>query len=714
MNLKNYKISTKLALGFGLLIVLSTTLGIMSIINMTRVATKSTYLTKEYLPEVEIAEQLKDAADAIMEQMSLYSITQNSDYYNLAVQELNDIENAILKGEELNEKSEMLKKLRGQLKIIENAKADYESLMTQTNETSNLLLSNRKKMDAAATSFIKYCSDYLKSQNEQMEAELAGEGTNRARFSKITIINNIIDAGNFTRVANFKAQSQFSTELLEDAIVDFTKSFHYFDELRQYTKLTTDLNKIKGIEQAANDYKDALQSYLDNWKKLEEFGKNRNLAGEKLVNSCEIVVKAGLDNTKIIAGEAETLLKESRNIMIAGLLVALLLGIIFAILISNSITVPVRKGVNFANKVADGNLAVKLNVYQNDEVGELGKAIERMVESFKYGVKMATLISKGDLNIDFSQNVQGSKGELADALKQMTVRLQNTVKEIQLSANNFATGSVEVRSAADTISQGASEQAASTEEVSSAMEEMVANINQNTENAKETENIALKAAKDIQEGKNSFDITLQAMKDIADKILIIGDIAEKTDLLAINAAIEAARAGEHGKGFAVVAAEVRKLAEMSQIAAKEIDEVSKSSVQVAEKSAKLLSEIVPDVQRTSGLVQEISAASLEQNSGSEQINDSIQQLSQVTNQNSAAAEELSSNAEELSDQAENLKRVVAFFRIDDTFHEINTTPVKKTSNFTVQTPKIERKDDAKGIEIDLSEKDKIDNEYETF
>jgi methyl-accepting chemotaxis protein len=197
------------------------------------------------------------------------------------------------------------------------------------------------------------------------------------------------------------------------------------------------------------------------------------------------------------------------------------------------------------------------------------------------------------------------------------------------------------------------------------MEEMVGNITQNSDNARQTEQIALRASTDIQEGNKAVLTTVEAMKTIAEKIAIVGEIAEKTDLLAINAAIEAARAGELGKGFAVVAAEVRKLAENSQAAAKEINNVSKTSVKVADESGVLLQKIVPDIQKTALLVQEIAAASLEQNSGANQVNNAIMQLNAVTQKNAAAAEEMSSSAEEMASQAEQLSELISFYKLSD-------------------------------------------------
>jgi methyl-accepting chemotaxis protein len=215
------------------------------------------------------------------------------------------------------------------------------------------------------------------------------------------------------------------------------------------------------------------------------------------------------------------------------------------------------------------------------------------------------------------------------------------------------------------MSQGATEQAASTEEASSSIEEMNATIKQNADNALQTEKIAQKSAADAQESGKAVTDAVLAMKQIAQKINIIEEIARQTNLLALNAAIEAARAGEHGKGFAVVAAEVRKLAERSQTAAAEISDLSGSSMEVAERAGTMLAKLVPDIQKTAELVQEISASSKEQSSGADQINGAIQQLNQVVQQNAGAAEEMSSTAEELSGQADQLQNAVAYFKVGE-------------------------------------------------
>jgi methyl-accepting chemotaxis protein len=276
---------------------------------------------------------------------------------------------------------------------------------------------------------------------------------------------------------------------------------------------------------------------------------------------------------------------------------------------------------------------------------------------------MAERIAEGDLVLHGGAG--GQAVGVYGALLKMAQRLTDIVSEVKSASNNVAQGSQQLSTSAQGMSQGATEQAAAGEEVSSSMEQMGANIRQNSDNALQTEKIARKTAEDAQNGGKAVADTVGAMKDIAGKISIIEEIARQTNLLALNAAIEAARAGEHGKGFAVVASEVRKLAERSQKAAAEISELSASSVSTAMGAGELLSRIVPDIQKTAELVQEISAASGEQTSGVEQINKAVMQLDQVIQQNAAGAEELSATAEELNSQAEQLQASMSFFRISD-------------------------------------------------
>ncbi len=322
-----------------------------------------------------------------------------------------------------------------------------------------------------------------------------------------------------------------------------------------------------------------------------------------------------------------------------------------------------------AEAAVEGNLDARAEADQFQGnyrriVEGVNDTLDAIISPLQVAAEYVDQISGGVIPDKISEEYKGDFDKIKQNLNSMVDNLTNFAIEVQTSADSVAGGSHEISSSTEQMSQGATEQASSVEEVSSSMEEMNSTVAQNADNAKETAAIAEKAANDAREGGKSVSETVHAMKSIADKIGIIEEIARQTNMLALNAAIEAARAGEHGKGFAVVAAEVRKLAERSQSAAKEISSLSGASVEVAEKAGKLIEEIVPGVQKTADLVQEINASSSEQANGIQQVTRAVQQLDQVIQQNASASEEMASTSENLSNQAEQLQKAAAFFKVE--------------------------------------------------
>jgi methyl-accepting chemotaxis protein len=297
-----------------------------------------------------------------------------------------------------------------------------------------------------------------------------------------------------------------------------------------------------------------------------------------------------------------------------------------------------------------------------------------------YVSQIVSKIAGGDLTVKV--NLQpGDNTSMLAGIRSMVEKLTQIIGDVRSGSDNLSSASEQISATAQSLSQGASEQAASVEETSASMEQMSSSIAQNTENARITDGMASKSAKEAVDGGSAVKQTVTAMKSIAGKIGIIDDIAYQTNMLALNAAIEAARAGEHGKGFAVVAAEVRKLAERSQVAAQEIGELAGGSVEMAERAGRLLDEMVPSIQKTSDLVQEITASSEEQSNGVGQINAAMGQLNQATQQNASASEQLAATAEEMSGQAEQLQQVISFFKLDNTSmrdqRQAKAVPVQK-------------------------------------
>ncbi|HEX6225674.1 MAG TPA: HAMP domain-containing methyl-accepting chemotaxis protein, partial [Chryseolinea sp.] len=384
-------------------------------------------------------------------------------------------------------------------------------------------------------------------------------------------------------------------------------------------------------------------------------------AADAVLSELETAIENEMANDVKVA---EELYKTAVQTMVIIIGISVLLGTLIAMWLLKDIVSSLNIAKSAIKKVAQGDFSADVQSKNRDEIGEMLTELQHMVEKLRNSVEVAKLVSKGDLTIDFA-SIKNKGGDLDNALESMVKNLREIATTIYNGAENVSAASQQVAAASQQMSQGAQEQASATEEVSSSMEQMVANIQQNTDNSRETEKIAIKAAKDIQISSESVSDTVEAITNIAEKIVIIEEIASKTDLLALNAAVEAARAGEHGKGFAVVAAEVRKLAERSQKAASEITEISSKTVKAARQSKELLLNTLPDISKTAQLVQEIAAASVEQTTGADQVNGAIQQLSQVTQGNASAAEEMSSNAEELNSQSEELKTAVSYFKLDN-------------------------------------------------
>ena len=450
------------------------------------------------------------------------------------------------------------------------------------------------------------------------KAWVASEITHRAT-DNLMIVRNMILVSDKEKLEALKAQYADNVHADNDFIKELDKTL-VSDKGKEL------LHNLKGTLSPFREFNNDVMELALGGKKAEA---TKELFGERYgVQASFLAALNALTNDESDAMRAEVSAAAERYAAAKSMIFALSIGafgfgITIALWITRSITRPVNAALRIAGSLAAGDLTVKIDSNSKDEMGRL-----------------------------------------LGALSEMVAELSRVIGDVRAASDSLSSSGDEVSSTAQSLSQSATTQAASVEETSASVEQMTASIAQNTENAKITNQIATKSALEAAQGGEAVVKTVDAMKQIAKKISIIDAIAYQTNLLALNAAIEAARAGEHGKGFAVVAAEVRKLAERSQIAAQEIGEVASSSVQLAEKAGALLDAIVPSIKKTAGLVEEISAASQEQTAGVGQINTAMSQLSDLTQQNASASEELAATSQEMRGRARQLQETMRFFKIN--------------------------------------------------
>ena len=472
-------------------------------------------------------------------------------------------------------------------------------------------------------------------------------------FLMILLVSMYWGSDNQSRLARIETGHYPSLELsrdLEDILKDIQRGLHDASAAQSVAELSvTDdlkdrflerLNAGQGIAVNSTAETEQLKVTMQEYYKLARDTTQRMIngeTGEEMASALEMMrakykeisetlkSKTERDKAEIAAAFASTNANQRRATLTISAIILLCVSLLVAasLLITRTLTRPLAEAVRVANALAGGDLTSRIEVTSKDETGQLMSAMNEMSE-----------------------------------------KLRQVIGDVRSGAMALSSAGAQVSATSQSLSQGTSQQAASVEETTASLEQVGTSVSQNAENSGRTEQIAIKAAKDAEESGRAVQKTVEAMKEIAEKVLIIQEIAYQTNLLALNAAIEAARAGEYGKGFAVVASEVRRLAERSQIAAKEIGGLASSSVKVAEQSGQWLMELVPSIRTTADLVQDVAAASSEQATGVAQMGRAMNQVEQVTQRNASAAEELASTAEEMLTQAQALQRLVEFFNVD--------------------------------------------------
>ncbi len=552
------------------------------------------------------------------------------------------------------------------------ALANMDKAISSIDSLKNLLTIEENK--ELANQYLKFLTEYraLMHLNEDAVVKQINSINERAR------IREEIKAGIETArlPENHKINYYFTNARLNGTYIYANNKPELITETNKYIDLAlveaNNLN-LSGISQSLGDYKKTMSDFMDSYAEAKSTETQLVEKGKEIVQT---------------ANHMEENINKFINSQYSGSLVFIIICTVLSVLISIGITYMLTK---------------------------------YLVSMLKKGVGLAQTYAAGNLTFQVQGEdltIKDEMGDLARAMVEMGEKMKEIIGEVLISAEGVATASGQISSTSQQISQGASEQASSVEEVSSSMEEMASNIEQNTDNAQQTEKISLSAAEGIAQVAQKAQKAIDANRIISEKISIINDIAFQTNILALNAAVEAARAGENGRGFAVVASEVRKLAEKSKTAADEIVALSKTSLALVEETGTKMIEMLPEIERTSKLVKEIAASSVEQNNGADQINNALQQLNNVTQQNAAASEELATNAEEMTSQAEMLKEKVSYFKTGAEQRQYSNTGAKNSRTASsVSNPKKQQYHqtvkDQKGVIINLTGSSDDEN-YSSF